>query len=239
VSASPVVSSLATLNTAFAGAFATYVAKTLGLELAQAGLSSVDDLDTDMHILKKRSPDPMVEKLPGMVTSRTQIAPMLAQRVDEDKFIAQVDGKDLKVDYRLVTCKYSSRIYVQDIYEAERLVDQIILLHSPAFTFTYEMPGVTTDGVPLFATARLDPLTLRNTYVTQAQREKAGEFFQIRVETDVRALLVSLPRRAALIKEIFFTIYDKGVIEGSLGQDFENINPHETDEPYLGQIRIL
>lgn len=236
---SPLVSSLNTLNVAFSGAMATYIAKKLNYELQQAGLSSVDDLDTDMHLIKRRSQgDESIEKMPAMVCSRASIARELAQRVNDSKFLAQVDGKELAVDYRLVTATYSVRIYTNDIEDAEYLIDQLILLSEAAFTFKYDMPGVTTDSAPMLGVSHILVPSIQNNYVTVAGKEKSGEYFQIKFEVQTRALLMGLPKRAALIKEIFFTVYDKTLVEGLSGPDYENINPHENGTPFIGQIRI-
>jgi hypothetical protein len=212
-------SSLHALNVAFGAAVADHLVRSLGVELRQSGLSAVNDPVTDMRLLQERSNEPGFQEMPGLVSSRRSIAVELGTRATAQKFAAALESRGDSVNYRLITAGYSSRAYFDDVQQAEYLVERLLLLEHPKFSFTYRFDGIPSSP-DLLAVAHITLPGTETKYATRASANQSGEVFQVSFAAEVKALLVDVPQEAKVIESISYTIYDLNQVQAGVGEDF-------------------
>jgi hypothetical protein len=228
-------SSLHALNVAYGAAVADHLSRHLGVEMKQAGLAPVDDPATDLRLLQERSQEPGFQELPGLVTSRRSIASDMGNRATAQKFAAMLDGRGDSVNYRLVTAGYSSRAYFDDVHLAELLVERLLLLEHPKFTFSYQVEGFP----PEYQFMGVSHISLPGTetkYATRQSANQTGELFQVTFSSEVKAILVDVPREAKVIETISYTIYDLGQVQAGVGEDFGSMTEGLKQRAKLARI---
>jgi hypothetical protein len=217
----PKISTIDSLNIAVAAQLPVYL-QSIGVEIITAVLGASDDVDSDVYRFQLSSDEAGYLPFPACAVSRTSIGALHGNRATADEFIAQLDGEEMQLEYRLVEVGYSARCYFDSFASAEHLINQLFLLGHPKIPFQYSFAPLSQS---INAVAHIDQTSIQNHVITRSEKDRTGEFFKVSFDMNVNALLFGNLSEARIVKDISFTLYDYNTVLKSLGQDFLVVDP--------------
>jgi len=176
-----------------------------------SGLNDVDNLEDDfrriLELNKNKPGRDGRQALPVLVMSLSSLKDTPLQNVPRDrKFIAFQDIKSpdpKEVNYRLVECEYSARVYFTTAYQAMDLLETLVLFEDTNFIHEY-----TIDWLP----GHIFKVNLHIVDFPQVKKEsrldEKGQIFSLRFNVHARGLLVSPLRDAKIVLKVEPKILD-------------------------------